>query len=199
MFEKQFTDADLVNAYLATGSTTKAAKIIGCSYETIRRACVRNNIRLDGRKRNTGAKHSKVTDNELIESAKTMTRSEIAEKYNVCISNIDRRINKLGIKCSPGMRGSGENKYLKRMSNKCAGFDRTINLQSVFDRDKGICKICGKPVNINERKEHGSGRMYPTIDHIKPLSKGGSHTWDNVQLAHNHCNAGKCDKLVEVI
>ena len=38
------------------------------------------------------------------------------------------------------------------------------------------------------------GRHYPTLDHIIPLSKGGSHTWDNVQLAHMGCNAGKCDK-----
>lgn len=34
-----------------------------------------------------------------------------------------------------------------------------------------------------------------TLDHIIPLSKGGTHTWDNVQLAHMSCNAGKCDRL----
>ena len=38
-------------------------------------------------------------------------------------------------------------------------------------------------------------RLYPTIDHIIPLSKGGTHTWNNVQLAHMCCNAGKCDKV----
>ena len=35
---------------------------------------------------------------------------------------------------------------------------------------------------------------YPTVDHIVPLSKGGTHTWNNVQLAHMACNSGKCDK-----
>lgn len=29
------------------------------------------------------------------------------------------------------------------------------------------------------------------MDHKKPISKGGSHTWDNIQLAHHVCNSRK--------
>ena len=32
-----------------------------------------------------------------------------------------------------------------------------------------------------------------------PKSKGGTHTWDNVRLAHRHCNAVKGDKLINEI
>ena len=36
----------------------------------------------------------------------------------------------------------------------------------------------------------------PTVDHIIPLAKGGTHTWDNVQLAHWSCNGEKRDTIV---
>lgn len=35
-----------------------------------------------------------------------------------------------------------------------------------------------------------------TIDHIIPLSKGGTHTYNNVQLAHYICNSKKSDKIL---
>jgi 5-methylcytosine-specific restriction endonuclease McrA len=34
-------------------------------------------------------------------------------------------------------------------------------------------------------------RRYPTIDHIVPLSVGGTDTRDNVQIAHLFCNLSK--------
>lgn len=36
--------------------------------------------------------------------------------------------------------------------------------------------------------DHSDGPDYPTIDHVIPLSKGGSHTWDNVKVACGECN-----------
>ena len=30
-----------------------------------------------------------------------------------------------------------------------------------------------------------------------PIAKGGTHTWDNIQLAHRHCNSIKSDKFIE--
>jgi len=33
----------------------------------------------------------------------------------------------------------------------------------------------------------------PTIDHVIPLSKGGTHEPANVQLAHYYCNSIKAD------
>lgn len=46
-------------------------------------------------------------------------------------------------------------------------------------------KIC-----INELR-----KAYPSIDHIIPVSHGGTHTWDNVELAHRYCNGVKSDKV----
>ena len=43
-------------------------------------------------------------------------------------------------------------------------------------------------------KEWGSfGPTYPTLDHIIPLAKGGTHTWNNVQCACAMCNSEKRD------
>ena len=34
-----------------------------------------------------------------------------------------------------------------------------------------------------------------TTNHIVPVSAGGPHTWDNVQLACMRCNSVKSDKV----
>lgn len=30
--------------------------------------------------------------------------------------------------------------------------------------------------------------MAATVEHIKPLSEGGTHTWDNCAVSHAYCN-----------
>lgn len=76
--------------------------------------------------------------------------------------------------------------------------DSSINLKELFERDNGICGICGKPCNWSDYTiQDGAivvGYDYPSVDHIIPLNKGGSHTWDNVQLAHKYCNSYKSDR-----
>ena len=42
-----------------------------------------------------------------------------------------------------------------------------------------------------------AGNKYPSVDHMIPIAKGGTHTWDNVQLAHRYCNSIKSDKFIE--
>ena len=38
--------------------------------------------------------------------------------------------------------------------------------------------------------------MYPSIDHVKLLARGGLHEWSNVKLAHRICNSIKKDNKV---
>lgn len=52
-------------------------------------------------------------------------------------------------------------------------------------------KICGICNTLIEGKFH--------IDHRIPLIKGGSHTLDNLQLAHPICNMIKHDHLISLI
>lgn len=77
-----------------------------------------------------------------------------------------------------------------------------ISLEKLIQRDEGICKICGRQVDTEDYyyTDEGyfiAGDNYPSIDHIIPLAKGGTHTWDNIQLAHRHCNSIKSDNIIE--
>ena len=74
-----------------------------------------------------------------------------------------------------------------------------ITLDKIIKRDKSVCRLCGEPVDIKDCKTTKQGHFiaggnYPSIDHIIPVSRGGTHTWNNVQLAHRHCNSVKSDK-----
>ena len=37
--------------------------------------------------------------------------------------------------------------------------------------------------------------MAATVEHIIPLCKGGTHTWDNVAPSHARCNFQRGDSL----
>lgn len=65
----------------------------------------------------------------------------------------------------------------------------------IFERDNWICGICQTPVDQSLKFPHLQAK---TLDHIKPLAKGGHHTRDNVQLAHHWCNMSKNDSYTEV-
>lgn len=88
----------------------------------------------------------------------------------------------------------------RRIKNK-SNINNDISLEKLMQRDEGICKICGRQVDINDYyTDKGyfiAGENYPSIDHIIPLAKGGTHTWDNIQLAHRHCNTIKRDNIIE--
>ena len=189
-------DGEYVEAYLKEGSTIKAAQVCGVSRETIARACRRNNIVLDGQKRDfsskSGRRPCKITDIQLIEESKTLNCKSIAIKYGMSEEQVFRRARKLGIKLET--RWTGGHWKQRALRYDTTDFDNTITLKRVIEKYHGICQICGMKVNLDDVENGHIKRMYPTVDHIKPLSKGGSHTWDNIQLAHMCCNAGKCDK-----
>lgn len=56
-----------------------------------------------------------------------------------------------------------------------------VNRELVAERDGWRCAICGKRVT----------RKTWSLDHIVPLARGGSHTYENVTLAHLRCNIAR--------
>ena len=61
------------------------------------------------------------------------------------------------------------------------------------------CALCGGMCDAHSREwNNGIGPLYPTIDHITPMSKKGGHVWSNVQVAHAACNYRKGARIEEV-
>lgn len=60
----------------------------------------------------------------------------------------------------------------------------------IIRRDRGICQLCGD--KVDPAAKWPDGRM-PSMDHIVPLSEGGSDSARNIQLAHLSCNISKQD------
>ena len=54
----------------------------------------------------------------------------------------------------------------------------------IYIRDKGRCGICGEFIPLNEF----------TIDHIIPISKGGTYDYDNLQCCCFKCNQLKSNE-----
>lgn len=65
-------------------------------------------------------------------------------------------------------------------------FVEVVDPRVVFDRDRGVCGICASLVDPASPWE---------IDHVVPISKGGPHSYANVQLSHRACNRSKSARL----
>ena len=70
------------------------------------------------------------------------------------------------------------------MTNTEFGSKREL-IAALAKRDGHHCYLCKRPFSHNNR---------PTLDHIKPLSKGGSWAIENLALAHLACNQDKADR-----
>lgn len=55
---------------------------------------------------------------------------------------------------------------------------------AVMERDNGVCQACGSTEN-------------PTLDHIKPFSRGGRHTPQNLRVLCLSCNSSKHNRTDE--
>lgn len=58
----------------------------------------------------------------------------------------------------------------------------------IFERDGWICQVCGQKINKRLKWPHPRSK---SIDHIIPMSKGGSNAPINVQATHLRCNLSK--------
>lgn len=74
-----------------------------------------------------------------------------------------------------------------RMKTTIISIFRDVDI-FIRDRDRYRCHLCGKKLNRKNRVPHP---MAPTIDHIIPISCGGTHTRRNVKCACFKCNAKK--------
>lgn len=76
----------------------------------------------------------------------------------------------------------------RRRARLQGAFVAKVNRADIYARDGYTCQLCGRKVNMNLVYPHPKSA---SLDHILPLSKGGTHEPKNVQLAHRICNMRK--------
>lgn len=72
--------------------------------------------------------------------------------------------------------------------------DWDISILSLTERDGEQCYICSE---LMDYEADTNDDFYPSIEHVKPIAKGGTHSWNNVKLAHRKCNYEKGDTWQE--
>lgn len=58
------------------------------------------------------------------------------------------------------------------------------------------CYLCGERINFKLKWPHIKS---PSLDHVVPLSRGGTHTLDNVAMTHWGCNNRKNARQAELL
>ena len=93
---------------------------------------------------------------------------------------------------TPLCRKCSRRRYLehnaRKNHNRRAPGRPVLSVYQLAERDGCRCNICGRKVDL-----HLSGRAKygPTIDHLTPISLGGTNDADNLALAHRLCNSAR--------
>ena len=88
------------------------------------------------------------------------------------------------------LRHEWSRRWHKRRARMLAAYVQDVNPEYIYKRDRFTCQICHKRLAMKQQVPHPKA---PTIDHIIPLAKGGTHEPANVQAAHFMCNCTKSD------
>lgn len=68
-----------------------------------------------------------------------------------------------------------------------------IDSLTLFEMHAWTCFVCKGEINKRLRMPN---ILAATVEHIVPLSLGGTHTWDNTAPAHAKCNFDKGASLL---
>lgn len=90
------------------------------------------------------------------------------------------------------MRRRYKGKYYSPKRRRIYARGDDIDPVALFDKHDWLCSICREV--IDRRKRFPDPRA-ATIEHVIPLSKGGTHTWENCRPAHADCNFSKGDSV----
>jgi len=94
-----------------------------------------------------------------------------------------------------GMKAKGARSgYAKARREAQRTGDRDLTTYTIWKAEGGHCRLCNKatidpttPRALKPVKRDA----WASLDHIKPISAGGTHTWSNAQLLCYPCNSGK--------
>ena len=76
--------------------------------------------------------------------------------------------------------------------------DPRVTVPALREMHGDNCCYCGVVMSfVRQSRAEGIARNRATLEHIHPISRGGSHTFDNTALACHRCNVSKNSKTVD--
>lgn len=72
-------------------------------------------------------------------------------------------------------------------------FRRQVTNTFLFARDDYCCMYCGR------HRSQLKGRQFLTRDHVRPISRGGDNSWENVVTSCSPCNNRKGNRMPEEV
>ena len=106
----------------------------------------------------------------------------------LCAMHWRRKARADGREANPAWTESRKASYHKRRARKVSTQVEDLRPIDIYERDIWMCGLCLTPVDPDCL---WPDPMSPSLDHVLPLSRGGTHTYENVQLAHLTCNVSK--------
>lgn len=85
------------------------------------------------------------------------------------------------------------NYHARRARMNGARNGNVVMLSEIVARDGSRCQWCGEVVDLELAWPNPLSK---SIDHIVPISKGGTHELGNCQMMHLRCNSANGDRLV---
>jgi predicted nucleic acid-binding Zn ribbon protein len=71
------------------------------------------------------------------------------------------------------------------------GWIRSTMREAIYERDGHECWLCGEAVDYTADAKRDD--WAPSLDHVVPRSKGGTHDASNLRTAHRWCNSVRSD------
>lgn len=90
-------------------------------------------------------------------------------------------------------KSSRAKKEQRRRAKKINAFIEDVDVHVLLDLQGGACFLCSQPI-LSDIKHPDP--MSLSLDHIMPLARGGSHSYDNCAATHLRCNLVKGVKSV---
>lgn len=84
-----------------------------------------------------------------------------------------------------------ESRHIRRARELSADFDEGITVKALRAVYGDNCYFCGTKMIFVRTKRGVYIPAKATIEHLTPISRGGSHTWDNCVLSCHACNLSK--------
>lgn len=90
-----------------------------------------------------------------------------------------------------------ESVHVRRARMKAAEYDRGITVNALRKIHGDACCYCRTTLDFTPGTR---GEIRPdraSLEHVTPISRGGTHTWDNTALACHRCNTSKNAKTLD--